>query len=331
MSESSFHEIITLNVGGKLYSTTRATLLGTGSPSGEETYFHALLSGRLSTTRDKDGNIFIDRDGKLFYYILGYLRTGHWRIDDLGAATKAQIREEASYYLLEKSVVGDYLSISRNGRVPSDADIDDFYLYLDSEKKKSALKAEVDAFKKDEPAWLRARAAIATRFARVVALKKHFSHEDPLSPIFVMPKFENLREAVDGWNERFPFNRIDFASLTKTLRSSFASKLDVMEDAEIFQAKSDNLITYLARRDLLSAKTERIMLSFVSSQEVIIWNESASVNAKHDGDNGRHIFHVDGRELIFFGHTCLGWMLVSKKEAPVQVGNVLLTLKIVGQ
>ncbi|XP_030855834.1 BTB/POZ domain-containing protein KCTD21-like [Strongylocentrotus purpuratus] len=66
------HQIIGLNVGGKIYQTTRETLLR--APQG---YLAAIVSEKgLNMARDKDGNFFIDRDGKLFRYILNFLREG---------------------------------------------------------------------------------------------------------------------------------------------------------------------------------------------------------------------------------------------------------------
>jgi hypothetical protein len=63
--------IFNLNVGGVLHTTTRSTLL-----SHTDTFFTALLSGKVPTYTDGNGNIFIDRDGELFKYVLNYLRCG---------------------------------------------------------------------------------------------------------------------------------------------------------------------------------------------------------------------------------------------------------------
>ncbi|KAJ7365461.1 BTB/POZ domain-containing protein kctd3 [Desmophyllum pertusum] len=53
----SFGEIITLNVGGRKFSTSKQTL--TWIP---DSFFSSLLSGRISSLRDETGAIFIDRD-----------------------------------------------------------------------------------------------------------------------------------------------------------------------------------------------------------------------------------------------------------------------------
>ena len=69
--------VITLNIGGMHYTTTNATLC---HPAYGDTFFTSLLSGRFASTKDKDGNFFVDRSGKYFEYILDYLRTGKWRV-----------------------------------------------------------------------------------------------------------------------------------------------------------------------------------------------------------------------------------------------------------
>ncbi|XP_002733127.3 BTB/POZ domain-containing protein KCTD6-like [Saccoglossus kowalevskii] len=64
-------EIVNLNVGGKLYSTTRSTL--TRYP---DTMLGAMFSGRMPSLKDAQGNYFIDRNGDMFKYILEFLRNG---------------------------------------------------------------------------------------------------------------------------------------------------------------------------------------------------------------------------------------------------------------
>jgi len=84
--------VITLNIGGTLYTTTSATLT---NPVYGDTFFTSLLSGRFASTRDRDGNLFVDRNGRLFEYVLDYLRTGKWRVP---TKVKAAVREEAAFY-----------------------------------------------------------------------------------------------------------------------------------------------------------------------------------------------------------------------------------------
>jgi hypothetical protein len=63
--------IITLNVGGTRFQTTRSTLL-----SREDTFFTRLLSERMGSLKDETGAFFIDRDPSLFAPILNFLRMG---------------------------------------------------------------------------------------------------------------------------------------------------------------------------------------------------------------------------------------------------------------
>lgn len=65
-------DIVKLNVGGRLFTTTAGTLR-------KAPYFETLLSGRFAQTW-LDGHLFIDRDGKRFECVLQVLRGG--RIPD---------------------------------------------------------------------------------------------------------------------------------------------------------------------------------------------------------------------------------------------------------
>ncbi|KAF9415458.1 hypothetical protein HW555_006880 [Spodoptera exigua] len=60
-----------------------------------ETFFTALLSGRIPTVRDETGAIFIDRDPNLFGLILNFLRT---RDIDLNNVNIRALRHECDYF-----------------------------------------------------------------------------------------------------------------------------------------------------------------------------------------------------------------------------------------
>eukprot|EP00062_Callorhinchus_milii_P006930 gi/632947992/ref/XP_007889349.1/ PREDICTED: BTB/POZ domain-containing protein KCTD21-like [Callorhinchus milii] len=62
---------VTLNVGGRLYSTSLTTL--TRYP---ESMLGSMFSGAMPTS-DSQENYFIDRDGEMFRYILNFLRSSH--------------------------------------------------------------------------------------------------------------------------------------------------------------------------------------------------------------------------------------------------------------
>ncbi|XP_028170407.1 BTB/POZ domain-containing protein KCTD3 [Ostrinia furnacalis] len=87
---SNYQEIVNLNVGGTRFSTSWHTL--TWVP---DTFFTALLSGRIPTVRDENGAIFIDRDPQLFGLILNFLRT---RDIDLENVNIRALRHECDYF-----------------------------------------------------------------------------------------------------------------------------------------------------------------------------------------------------------------------------------------
>lgn len=66
MFEQEEDNIISLNVGGQWYATKRSTL----------NRFHSEALQQMLRNPDKDGNFFLDRDGKMFQYILGFFRDG---------------------------------------------------------------------------------------------------------------------------------------------------------------------------------------------------------------------------------------------------------------
>ncbi|PRP81208.1 K+ channel tetramerization domain-containing protein [Planoprotostelium fungivorum] len=85
---------ITLDVGGKKYTTSKDTLM-----SIPNTYFTGLLgSGRWKP--EADGSYFIDRDRKLFHYVLQLLRTGEMSIETLNERQKMDLKRELEYYLI---------------------------------------------------------------------------------------------------------------------------------------------------------------------------------------------------------------------------------------
>ncbi len=96
------------------FSTSRQTL--TWIP---DTFFTALLSGRISSLRDDTGAIFIDRDPHLFSVILNYLRTRD--IDLKHSCDIRVLRHEAEYYnispLIKRLILCEDLGHSSCGDV----------------------------------------------------------------------------------------------------------------------------------------------------------------------------------------------------------------------
>lgn len=74
------------------FSTSRQTL--TSIP---DTFFTALLGGRISSLRDETGAIFIDRDPQLFAVVLNYLRTRDIDLKQCSGDVRV-LRHEAEYY-----------------------------------------------------------------------------------------------------------------------------------------------------------------------------------------------------------------------------------------
>jgi hypothetical protein len=95
-------EVITLNVGGIHYTTTTATLL-----SGSN-YFDTLLSGKYSILRDAQGNVFIDRDGSTFRYILNFLRGSSLHVTESNPAKLSLIYQE----ILDEALFFNLASLS---------------------------------------------------------------------------------------------------------------------------------------------------------------------------------------------------------------------------
>lgn len=81
--------IVHLNVGGKLYTTSAATLKK--FPYSE---LAKMGSEGYSANVDEKGNYFIDRDGKLFRHILNFLREP----EDLLPIVTGDLQVEARYY-----------------------------------------------------------------------------------------------------------------------------------------------------------------------------------------------------------------------------------------
>ncbi|GMS84468.1 hypothetical protein PENTCL1PPCAC_6643, partial [Pristionchus entomophagus] len=109
MEESS---LISLNVGGLLYSTTRSTL-SSHSPSLLSSYIQGDTSVSSTIHSLPDGTIFIDRDGTLFSIILNFLRTDRLILCD-SFRDMVGLREEAAFYQLP-ALIHRIPSPSENG------------------------------------------------------------------------------------------------------------------------------------------------------------------------------------------------------------------------
>jgi hypothetical protein len=120
-------DIIQLNVGGTRFATSRQTLTQVLADADadtdadvasqvQDTFFTGLLSGRIQTSRDEQGAIFIDRDPDLFRLVLSYLRNHTIAFDDVNFK---ELRHEAEFYgiapLVKKLSLCAELDISGEG------------------------------------------------------------------------------------------------------------------------------------------------------------------------------------------------------------------------
>ncbi|XP_020609479.1 uncharacterized protein LOC110048052 isoform X3 [Orbicella faveolata] len=91
-----FASTIKLNVGGKIYETTLDTLR-----KDPDSMLCAMFSGRFELkANERDGAYFIDRDGKLFRYILNYLRNGDLLCPE-DRTVRKELLAEATFYQVQ--------------------------------------------------------------------------------------------------------------------------------------------------------------------------------------------------------------------------------------
>jgi hypothetical protein len=88
-------DIVNFNVGGKVFTTTRETLV-----SDQDSLLAQMLDGRSTTAvRDENGAYFIDRDPDTFAAVLEFLRTGQvFMTSGNGAGGDPKRMSEASMF-----------------------------------------------------------------------------------------------------------------------------------------------------------------------------------------------------------------------------------------
>ncbi|CAF1648760.1 unnamed protein product, partial [Adineta ricciae] len=93
-------DIVTFNIGGHVYSTTRSTI----NENVDEQCLLALIIRNQTTTRlDHNGHYFIDRDGVYFRYILNYFRDHKLCLPEQFQELK-QLCSEAKFYQIDRLV-----------------------------------------------------------------------------------------------------------------------------------------------------------------------------------------------------------------------------------
>ena len=88
-------DIVHLNVGGLLYTTTKATLC-----RNPNSMLGAMFNGSMPTSKDECGRYFIDRDGTLFGHVLNFLRSSHLALPD-DFKHLDQLALEADFFQIE--------------------------------------------------------------------------------------------------------------------------------------------------------------------------------------------------------------------------------------
>ena len=103
-------EVLTLNVGGMLYTTTRSTLT-----KYRDSMLGAMFDGAFELPTDCNGHYFIDRDGETFRYVLNFLRTHKICVPD-DYKNLELLEAEADYYQIEPllEIVRDMISKNKN-------------------------------------------------------------------------------------------------------------------------------------------------------------------------------------------------------------------------
>jgi hypothetical protein len=92
-------QIIELNVGGSVYCTTINTLL-----SEKNSFFETLINKKTEQVKDSNNRYFIDRDGRLFNYVLDYLRNKLSFVPPDNLIETNRLKIEAEYYKLDGMV-----------------------------------------------------------------------------------------------------------------------------------------------------------------------------------------------------------------------------------
>lgn len=93
---SSGASIIELNIGGIHYTASLSTLRR------DQNSMLALMfrDGQIASSLDRNGSVFIDRDGSLFRYVLAYLRDG-MPPKGVDRETRLALQAEAAFYQVE--------------------------------------------------------------------------------------------------------------------------------------------------------------------------------------------------------------------------------------
>ncbi len=93
-------DIVTFNIGGHIYSTTRSTI---NENVDCQSLLALIIRNQTKTPLDNHGYYFIDRDGTYFRYILNYLRDKKLFLPENFTELK-QLCSEAKYYQIDRLI-----------------------------------------------------------------------------------------------------------------------------------------------------------------------------------------------------------------------------------
>jgi hypothetical protein len=99
------NEVITLNVGGYIYTTTKDTLTQPIGQRRDPHMFSAMFGGKFDVIKDNKGNVFIDRDGKNFGYILNFMRNS-------GDLSRTQLPWHDKHLIQEIQLEAEFFGLS---------------------------------------------------------------------------------------------------------------------------------------------------------------------------------------------------------------------------
>ena len=89
-------DVVTLNVGGKIFATTLSTL-----NKMPQSMIGAMFSGEFTAAKDANGHVFIDNDGSAFHVVLNFLRHRQLVVSDVELSQlHPQLLFDAEYYCL---------------------------------------------------------------------------------------------------------------------------------------------------------------------------------------------------------------------------------------
>lgn len=123
-------EIVELNVGGSIYTTSRTTL----ASNSESMLARMTAPDSLPTATDSNNRIFIDRDGPLFRYIVNFLRDKRLSLPE-NFTEHAQLYSEADFYQIEP------IKQQLEKFFPNKLDANNSLLAKDASLKNSSLKS----------------------------------------------------------------------------------------------------------------------------------------------------------------------------------------------